>query len=134
MRSAVRYARKRLDLTVGDIARGFGHCLRPLPRERAAGALATTWQPAATVLPCLSVRSGFDLYLAAVDWPPGSEVLLSAITIPHLATLVRLHGYVPVGLDVDPETMGSSPLTWLRPAGRGPGRSSSPSCSALAPI
>ena len=32
-------------------------------------------------------------------------MLLSAITIPHLAKLVRLHGYVPVGIDVDPETM-----------------------------
>ena len=109
MRPKIRYARKRLDLAFGDIARAFGCCLRPLPPERAAGAIATTWRPTSTVLPCLSVRSGFDLYLAAVDWPPGSEVLLSAITIPHLAKLVRLHGYVPIGLDVDPETMAVEP-------------------------
>ena len=109
MRPTVRYARKRLDLGFGDIARAFGCCLRPLPRERATGAIAATWSPAATVLPCLSVRSGFDLYLTAVDWPPGSEVLLSAITIPHLAKLVRLHGYVPVGLDIDPGTMAVEP-------------------------
>ena len=104
MRPAIRYARKRLDLTFSDIARALGCCLRPLPREQAAAAIAATWRPAATALPCLSVRSGFDLYLASVDWPAGSEVLLSAITIPHLAKLVRWHGYVPVGIDVDPGT------------------------------
>lgn len=56
-------------------------------------------------MPCLSVRSGFDLLLASVDWPPGSEVLLSAVTIPHMAALVRHHGYVPLAVDVDPATM-----------------------------
>ncbi len=109
MRPAIRYARKRLDLTFGDIARALGCCLRPLPREQAAAAIAAAWRPAVTALPCLSVRSGFDLYLASVDWPAGSEVLLSAITIPHLAKLVRWHGYVPVGIDVDPGTTGVEP-------------------------
>ena len=106
---AVRYARKRLDLTISDIARAVTCCLRPLPRDQATDAIAASWRPAATALCCLSVRSGFDLYLAAVKWPPGSEVLLSAITIPHLAKLVRLHGYVPVGIDVDPGTMTVEP-------------------------
>lgn len=102
---AVRYARKRLDLSVADVSYGLAACLRP-PRPAASTArLAATWEPSESVVACLSVRSGFDLLLGAVDWPPGAEVLLSAVTIPHMAALVRHHGYVPVAVDVDPATM-----------------------------
>jgi perosamine synthetase len=65
----------------------------------------SVWRPAETAVATLSVRSGFDLLLGAVDWPPGSEVLFSAVTIPHLAALVRSHGYVPVPIDLDPNTL-----------------------------
>ncbi len=109
MTAAVRYARKRLDLTLSDVVDGLACCLRPSAATDAEARIAEVWHPTEAVLACLSVRSGLDLYLAAVDWPPGSEVLLSAITIPHLATLVRHHGYRPVGIDVDAKTMTVSP-------------------------
>ena len=34
---------------------------------------------------------------------------MSAVTIPHMALLVRLHGFVPVAVDVDPETFTLAP-------------------------
>ncbi len=71
--------------------------------------MAARWDPPAAVVACLSARSGLDLLLAAVDWPPGSEVLLSAVTIPHLAVLVRAHGYVAVALDLDLATLRLDP-------------------------
>lgn len=43
------------------------------------------------VLPCLSVRSGFDLYLKVMDFPPGSEVIMSAVNIPDMITVVKHH-------------------------------------------
>lgn len=106
---AVRYARKRLDLSLADVAYGLTACLRPPPPAAVTARLAAAWDPSESVVACLSARSGFDLLLAAVDWPPGSEVILSAITIPHMAALVRHHGYVPVAVDVDPATMELDP-------------------------
>lgn len=50
---------------------------------------------------CLSVRSGFDLLLEAFGLPPQSEVLISAITIPHMVRIVKEHDLVPVPLDLD---------------------------------
>jgi dTDP-4-amino-4,6-dideoxygalactose transaminase len=108
-KTPVRHARKRLDLTAADITQGLAACIGSPSRATATEKLAQAWSPADAVVPCLSVRSGFDLLLASMDWPPGSEVLLSAVTIPHLATLVRHHGYTPVALDIDPDTMELDP-------------------------
>ncbi|GAA1839426.1 aminotransferase class I/II-fold pyridoxal phosphate-dependent enzyme [Microlunatus capsulatus] len=109
MTTAVRVARKRLDLTAADLARGLAACLRPHDRAAVEARLAAAWTPSASVVATLSARSGLDLLLAAVDWPAGSEVLLSAVTIPHLPVLVRAHGYVPVVVDVDPATLRLDP-------------------------
>lgn len=53
----------------------------------------------------LSVRSSLDAYLATRDWPKGSEVFISAVTIPHMADIIRAWGFVPVPIDLDIETM-----------------------------
>ena len=109
MSPPVRVARKRLDISAADLARGLAGCLRPHPRADAERRVAAAWTPTESVLSCLSARSGLDLLLAAVDWPPGSEVLVSALTIPHVAVLVRTHGYRPVAVDVDPGTLRLDP-------------------------
>jgi perosamine synthetase len=101
----VRFARKRLDLGPAELLRGLGHCLRPPSRSATLARLAAAWEPPEAVVACLSARSGLDLLLGAVDWPAGSEVLLSAVNIPHVATLVLEHGYVPVAVDVRPDTL-----------------------------
>jgi perosamine synthetase len=56
-------------------------------------------------VPFLSVRSAFSALLEALALPPGSTVLLSAITIADMPRLVRMHGLVPVAIDVDPHTL-----------------------------
>nr|WP_294693265.1 DegT/DnrJ/EryC1/StrS family aminotransferase [uncultured Friedmanniella sp.] len=109
MSAPVRVARKRLDITPADLARGLVGCLRPPSRPDAEARVAAAWTPADTVLSCLSARSGLALLLAVVDWPPGSEVLVSALTIPHVTLLVRAHGYRPVAVDVDPGTLRLDP-------------------------
>lgn len=85
-------------------------------RELARVASDCAWPPAGLALPlctaaaseamvALSVRSSFDLLLAALDLPKGSEVLLSEITVPHMLSIVREHGLVPIGVPVDPRTL-----------------------------
>ncbi len=105
----MRVARKRLDIGPADVLRGLVACLRPADRTAVEHRLAASWFPASSALPTLSARSGLDLLLGAVDWPVGSEVLLSGVSIPHLPVLVRAHGYVPVAVDLDPDTLRLDP-------------------------
>jgi perosamine synthetase len=63
------------------------------------------WSGSRDTLVCLSVRSGFDLLLQAAAWPPGSEVLVSAVTIPDMIRLLEIHGLTPIPLDLDPATL-----------------------------
>ena len=49
----------------------------------------------------LSVRTALDLLLEAWALPRGSEVLMSAVTIPDMVAIVRHHGLVPVPVDLD---------------------------------
>ena len=43
------------------------------------------------VLTCLSVRTGLDLYLQVKNFPPGSEIIMSAINIPDMVHVVHHH-------------------------------------------
>ncbi|KAL5005855.1 hypothetical protein ScPMuIL_017013 [Solemya velum] len=56
------------------------------------------------VLPCLSVRTGLDLYLRTKNFPPGSEVIMSAINIPDMIQIVHHHNLKIVSLDISIES------------------------------
>jgi dTDP-4-amino-4,6-dideoxygalactose transaminase len=60
-------------------------------------------------LVCFSVRSAFELLLDALKFPPGSDVLMSAITHPDMARIVERHGLVPVPIDLDLNTLEPRP-------------------------
>jgi perosamine synthetase len=53
----------------------------------------------------LSVRSAWDLALTAYDFPEGSEVIVSAVTIPDMKRIAEAHGLVVIPIDLDPQTM-----------------------------
>lgn len=99
------FARKRFDLDAAVVTRGLGLCLWAPPAARSEALIARAWAPGEAVVACCSVRSAFDLLLSSVPWKPGAEVLMSAVTIPHMALLVRLHGFTPVAVDVDSQTL-----------------------------
>lgn len=101
--------RARLDLGWRDFAFAAFSCLRPHSRAELEDRIRH-----ATALPdeafiCLSVRSGFDILLQALALPAGSEVLVSAITIPDMGRIIRAHDLVPVPVDVDPATLEPLP-------------------------
>ncbi|MFO0915143.1 MAG: DegT/DnrJ/EryC1/StrS family aminotransferase [Pirellulales bacterium] len=60
-----------------------------------------SWNDDGDFLITLSVRSAFDLLLRALQLPSGSEVLLSALTVPDMVRIVQSHGLVPVPVDTD---------------------------------
>lgn len=94
------YPRLRIDISWADLARATGYCLG-LGRRGPQPAVATGQQPFYS----LSVRSAFDQLLAALALPAGSRVLLSEVTVPHMARIVREHGLEPVAVSVDPRTL-----------------------------
>ena len=57
------------------------------------------------VLPCLSVRTGLDLFLQIKKFPPGSEIIVSAINIPDVIQILKHHNLRVVPLDVNMDTM-----------------------------
>jgi dTDP-4-amino-4,6-dideoxygalactose transaminase len=97
------HPRHRIDIGVEDLAFGLAECARGRDASTAAAALAATVGD--ELLATRSVRSGFDLLLGALDLSPGDEVMLSALTIPDMARIVRGHGLVPIPVDVDPRTL-----------------------------
>ena len=93
--------RKRLDISWGAVWRGGFFCARPTTPESFQKRIESAWSPGDTSLVCLSVRSGFDALLGALALPPGSELLVSAVTIPDIVRIVEAHGLVPVPVDID---------------------------------
>ena len=98
------WSRKRLDISWRDLAYGAVQCW--LPADAAADRRAReSWSADGEALACLSVRSGFDLLLASLRLPAGSEVLVSAVTIPDMVEIIAAHGLRAVPVDLTPATM-----------------------------
>ena len=49
----------------------------------------------------LSVRTCFDLFFQAVDFPPGSEVIMTCINIPDMEKIIRYHGLKPIPINLN---------------------------------
>src|SRR5215510_2960709 len=86
----------RIDLGAMDICSGFVDVLHSRSETDTC-----TLPDGSQALITLSVRSAFDLYLRAIALPPGSEVIVSAITHPDMAEILRYHGLKPIPVDLD---------------------------------
>ena len=95
------WVRRRIDIRWSDLAFGLWRCVFPGESRRAA--IERAWSRDASAVACLSVRTGFDLCLQALELPKGSEILMSAVNVPAMFRLVEEHGLVPVPLDIDSE-------------------------------
>lgn len=109
------WSRKRFDIDYIDLIYGLSAALTVgnSQRQGLQNELEDWWSQDSTgeALACLSVRSGWDLLLQGLQLPPGSEVAMSALTIPDMVTIVRHHGLVPVPIDLDPRTMAPDPVS-----------------------
>ncbi|TAQ84944.1 hypothetical protein B7494_g6732 [Chlorociboria aeruginascens] len=95
------YARKRIDITWKDLWSVIPgifpwQARTPLQLETS---LEEQWTPGQT-LATYAVRTGFDLCLQALAFPPGSEIIVSAVTIPDMVQIIKFHGLVPVPVDI----------------------------------
>jgi perosamine synthetase len=96
------WPRKQLDMGWIDFVYAAGQMLWPAAQPSDESVVGDGWIPAGEALVSLSVRSAWDLLLAALQLPPGSEIIMSAVTVPDMARIVRHHELVPVPIDVDP--------------------------------
>nr|CAB3262869.1 uncharacterized protein LOC100184344 [Phallusia mammillata] len=60
------------------------------------------------ILPCLSVRSGLDLFLAVKNYPPGSEIIMTSINIPSMVAILRHHKLKIKSCDMNISTLAPS--------------------------
>lgn len=97
--------RLRLDISWGDLAVGMVACAWAHDVERRTADIESRFGEGGDALVAYSVRSALDAYLSEVTWPAGSEVLVSALTIPHMVRIIADHGFVPVPVDLDPGTL-----------------------------
>ena len=96
--------RKRLDIGWKDILWGVSWTCVPFDHSGVERRVEEAWTGVDDTLVCLSVRSGFDLLWETLQFPPKTEVLISALTIPDMARIVEFHNLVPVPVDLDPRT------------------------------
>jgi perosamine synthetase len=101
--------RKRFDIGWIDLLRGMALCLWPQRRGTAQQRAEAIWGEEGKTLACLSVRSGFDALLGTLDFPAGSEIAMSAVTIGDMARIAEEHGLVPVPVDVDLQHLAVDP-------------------------
>ena len=57
---------------------------------------------------CLSVRTGIDLVLNALNFPPGFEILVTDINIPDMFAIINWHELTLVPIPVDKHTLSVS--------------------------
>lgn len=100
------YARKRLDIGWSDLAAGAVRAVWSAPAESLAHDIESRLSAdGREAVAFLSLRSGFDLMLRELALPKGSEVIVSALTIPDMWTLLEHHGLRVIPVDVDPATL-----------------------------
>ena len=101
--------RKRLDIDWCDLLFGMAQCFRKSNRTAIDSACKNATPAPNEAICFLSVRSGFDLLLRVLQFPKGSEILISAITIPDIITILKAHHLVPVPIDLHPDTLDPDP-------------------------
>src|SRR3954453_6267958 len=99
------WPRKQLDIGWSCLAFGFFQVVAARSRPTELEVVGADWLPADKAILTLSVRSGFDLLLTALELPPGSEMIVSAVTIPDMVRIIEHHRLVPVPVDVDGRTL-----------------------------
>ncbi|HIN80201.1 MAG TPA: DegT/DnrJ/EryC1/StrS aminotransferase family protein [Planctomycetes bacterium] len=100
--------RLTLDINSGHLALTTLDLLLPLDPRGELEAIESVWHGARAPFACLSVRTALDMLLESLEHQSGDEILLSAMTLPTMATVIRSHDLVPVPVDVDPVTMAPS--------------------------
>ncbi|XP_072035885.1 LOW QUALITY PROTEIN: L-glutamine:2-deoxy-scyllo-inosose aminotransferase-like [Amphiura filiformis] len=104
------YACLYIDASWADCMYAVASSLRPnTNHEHNIKQLCALWNSQQSqphqVIPCLSVRTGLDLFFRVKRYPLGSEIIMSAINIPDMVRIIEHHGLKVVPCDINLETL-----------------------------
>jgi dTDP-4-amino-4,6-dideoxygalactose transaminase len=97
--------RGQIDISISEIFRGIGYCLADFSGVAKTSDDSDRNNNNQHQLICLSVRTGFDLLLTALSLPPGSEIIVSNISIPGMFAIIEAHQLVAIPVSVDKSTL-----------------------------
>lgn len=102
--------RGQLYISWKQLLAGIRYCLTDRTRSAGSGdtPITSNTPVAANQLICLSVRTGFDLVLTALDLPPGSEIIVTDINIPDMFNIIAGHNLTIVPIPVNKHTLDLS--------------------------
>ncbi|MGB3640830.1 MAG: hypothetical protein WBA39_25125, partial [Rivularia sp. (in: cyanobacteria)] len=81
----------QLDVSFGDLYACLNSFFRSIDRQQSLNGIKSFFSTDKEVLVTLSVRTSLDLLLQALNLPPESEVLMSAVNIREMAEIIRSH-------------------------------------------
>src|SRR5438876_9412273 len=99
------YPRKQLDIRWRDLACAAFHCVFRRSIRAKEAEVEGMFAPGYPVLSAFTARTGFDLLLGALEFPAGSEILMSALTIKEMVNIAKHHRLVPIPLDIEGGTL-----------------------------
>ena len=92
---------KDIDFSWSDVGFALRNCVFATKTQADKKGLL---DPVHQSLVCISVRAGFDLYLAARGWGQGDECLFVGVNVPDMFRIAESRGVRAVGADIDPLT------------------------------
>ena len=100
------YACLNIDCTWTQWAEGLKRAIySTTSSSELSRSISSIFSPHNNVIVTICIRTAFDLFLSALDLPPGSEVLITSINIPEMTRILRMHCLIPVPVDVNVETL-----------------------------
>jgi perosamine synthetase len=95
--------RGKLDIPFSDIFAGIRYCISGyfFSKQDRHSAIK-----AGNQLVTLSVRTGLDLTLRALNFPPGTEILVSDINIPDMFNILAAHQLQAIPISLNKYTLG----------------------------
>jgi perosamine synthetase len=104
------YAPHRLDISTAEIASALASSTSPGDAHRVERLMS----PA---IATLSVRSAFDLLLEALAFPEGSQLVMSAVTVPDMERVARAHRLTVAPVEVELGSLAPDPDALQRAVG-----------------
>jgi len=102
------WPRKQLDIGWSELSFGLWQVVAAGPPLSSESVVGSDWMPSDQAIVSLSVRTGWDLFLEAQRFEPGSEILVSGVTIPDMVRIIEHHGLVTVPVAVDTDRLEPS--------------------------
>jgi perosamine synthetase len=99
------WVRTQLKISYRHLLKAWARSFRSIDRGAESLKIGRYFGNPHEVVCCLSLRSGFDLLLQAMDLRPGDEVVFTALNVRAMVKIVTGLGLVPVPVDVDLTTM-----------------------------